>query len=85
MDRTLDARLVAKTLKELGFDEIIRGGGSHHVFVHRATNLRVTAPGAGKVIRPVHVAAIKAQLANFDIATEQDFEARLRRASAEAA
>nr|WP_294524004.1 hypothetical protein [uncultured Rhodopila sp.] len=67
------------TLTGLGF--VSDPSGGHVIFRHPKTGLVLTAPNAEGKVRPTYVVTAARQIANFGIATEAAFEARLAKAA----
>jgi hypothetical protein len=67
------------TLSGLGF--VADPGGGHVISRHPGTGLVLTAPNAEGKVRPIYVVTAARQIANFGIATEAAFAARLTKAA----
>jgi predicted RNA binding protein YcfA (HicA-like mRNA interferase family) len=71
--------LVAALLR-MGFTEMRTDyKESHRIFVHRRSGLKVTVPHTGEPIRPIHLSAIRQQISNFEIATDEEFDRQVSR------
>jgi hypothetical protein len=67
------------TLNGLGF--VADPGGGHVIFRHPETGLVLSVPSAEAKVRPIYVITAARQIANFGIAAESAFEARLAKAA----
>jgi predicted RNA binding protein YcfA (HicA-like mRNA interferase family) len=75
MPNTVSTKALAAALVRMGFAELRSGGaGSHRIFEHRGSGLKVTVPHRGEPIRPVHLSAIRRQVSNFEIASDEEFD-----------
>lgn len=72
--KTVSTRALAAALARMGFTELRASEGSHRIFEHRGSGLKVTIPHTGEPIRPVHLSAIRRQISNFQIATDEEFD-----------
>ena len=67
-------------LIRMGFSEVRSGAaGSHRLFRHGDSGLQVTVPNSGELVRPVHLSAIRRQVSNFEIASDDEFDRQLSR------
>ena len=78
MPKMISTRALVAALLRMGFTELKRGNAdSHRIFEHRRSGLKVTVPRKGEPIRPVHLSAIRRQVSNFEIATDEEFDRQL--------
>jgi predicted RNA binding protein YcfA (HicA-like mRNA interferase family) len=78
MAKVVSTEAVAAALVRLGFIELTgRDADSHRIFKHRAAGLTVTVPRNGEPMRPVHLSAIRRQISNFAIASDEEFDRQL--------
>jgi predicted RNA binding protein YcfA (HicA-like mRNA interferase family) len=75
MPKTVSTKALTAALLRMGFAELRSSrGGSHRVFEHRGSGLKVTVPSSREPIRRVHLSAIRRQISNFEIASDEEFD-----------
>jgi predicted RNA binding protein YcfA (HicA-like mRNA interferase family) len=79
MAKPMTSGQLRDTLNGLGF--VADPGGGHVIFRHPETGLILSVPNAEGKVRPIYVVAAARQIANFGIATEAAFAARLAKAA----
>lgn len=78
MPRMISTKALAAALVRLGFREVNRNATGHHrIFEHPDSGLKLTVPQSGEQIRPVHLSAIRRQISNFEIASDEEFDREL--------
>jgi predicted RNA binding protein YcfA (HicA-like mRNA interferase family) len=76
--KRISTKALADALIRMGFTEISPGyTGIHRIFEHHSSGLKVTVPRNREPIRPVHLSAIRRQISNFEIASDEKFDRRV--------
>jgi predicted RNA binding protein YcfA (HicA-like mRNA interferase family) len=79
MTKPVTSGQLRDTLNGLGF--VADPGGGHVIFRHPETGLILSVPNVEGKVRPIYVVTAAHQIAQFGIATEAAFAARLAKAA----
>ena len=75
MSKTVSTKALTDALLRMGFTELRASrAGSHRIYEHRGSGLKVTVPRSKEPIRRVHLSAIRRQVSNFEIASDEEFD-----------
>lgn len=75
MPKTASTKALTDALLRMGFIELRASHkGSHRIYEHQGSGLKVTVPHNREPIRRVHLSAIRRQISNFQIASDEEFD-----------